>query len=116
MNIDEYKSELQRHDTATIVRLVASLGIVFAFLAIAGAIRYYDDALADILAPILIFMIGAPLMIYGFTRVDRTYRRFPLLICPHCDGTIARPRSTVIATGNCPNCGRSVLTDDTIGT
>ncbi|MDV6030210.1 MAG: hypothetical protein F9B45_08900 [Phycisphaera sp. RhM] len=116
MTVDEYKAEVRQHDIATVVRMVASLAIIFAALAVAGVIRYYDDALADVLAPIVIFTIGTPLMIYGFTRVDRTYRRFPALICPHCDGTIARPKSTVIATGNCPNCGRNVLADATIGT
>ena len=116
MTIDEYKSEVRRHDTATVIRMVASVSVMFAFLGVSGAIRFYDDALADILAPIVIFFIGAPLLIYGFRCVDRTYRRFPSLICPRCDGTIARPKTTVIATGNCPNCGRNVLADATIGT
>jgi hypothetical protein len=116
MTVDEYKSEVRRHDTATIIRMVASVSVIFASLAVAGAIRFYDDALADILAPIVIFLIGTPLMIYGCRCVDRTYRKFPSLICPHCDGTIARPKTTVIATGNCPNCGRNVLSDARIGT
>lgn len=115
MTIDQYKSVLRQHDTAIVVRMVASLAIIFSSLAIAVAIRTFDDALADILAPIVIFMIGTPLMIYGFARADRVYRKFPTLICAHCAGSIARPKSTVIATGNCPNCGRKVLADATIG-
>ena len=115
MNVDQYKSAVRKHDAAIAFRMFVSLSIIFAALAVAGAIRLYDDGLADLLAPIVIFLIGAPLMIYGFRWAERTYRRFSCLICPRCDGTIARPRATVIATGNCPNCGRKVLEDDRIG-
>jgi hypothetical protein len=116
VTIDEYKAEVAHHDTATVVRTIVSVSIMFVAVAIAVAIRNYDDELADILAPIVMFLIGAPLMIYGFRCADRAYRRFPSLICPHCDGTLARPKATVIATGNCPNCGRNVLNDAKIGT
>ncbi len=116
MNIDVYKKEVKRHDRATALGFAASTCVIFASLGIAGFVRHLNDGLADIVAPIIIFMIGTPLMLYGFYRLDRLYRRFPSLICPHCKGTLAKARSVIVATGNCPHCGRQVLTDNTIGT
>ncbi len=116
MTIDDYKAQVALHDKAIVKGMVGSLSVMFVSLGAAGLVRYYDDGIADLVAPVIIFLVGFPLMLYGFTRVDRTYRRFPTLICPHCEGTLARPKATVIATGNCPSCGRRVLADATIGT
>ncbi|MEM0924967.1 MAG: hypothetical protein AAGJ83_02925 [Planctomycetota bacterium] len=115
MTIEEYKAEVKRHDTATFLRMLASIAILFVFGAAVAIIRFFDDTLGTVLAPIFM-CVGFPLMFLGFRQADRTYRGFPALICRHCDGSIARNSATVIATGNCPNCGRRVLADDSIGT
>ena len=116
MTIEEYLQVLRKHDHQMARRVVYSVTGIFVFLAIAGALRACAPLLADICAPILIFLIGLPLMLFGFRRADLTYRCFSNLICPHCDQSLARSKSVVIATGNCPNCGRRVLRDDRIGT
>lgn len=115
MDIEGYKSHVRRHESAILRRMLASVSVILIFLGIGILVRLYDDDLADILAPILIFVFGMPLMITGFWWTDRTYRSFPELVCRHCGESLARPRSTVIATGNCPHCGRRVLDDTTIG-
>ncbi len=115
MTVAEFNAEFARCQRKMIVRMVYAIGIMFVALAIAGGVPYFDRNLADIATPFIIFAIGFPAMLFGFYRVDRVYREFPSMICPHCDGNLARSKSVTIATGNCPNCGRRVLHDTSIG-
>ena len=115
MTVDEYKAEFARCQHLMIWRMVYSVAVIFGALGLAGCVRYYDSDLADIIAPAIIFAVGFPLMLFGFHRVDRTYQKFPGLICPHCGGSLSRAKSIIIATGNCPSCGRRILKDDSIG-
>lgn len=61
-------------------------------------------------------MIGFPLMLIGFRKADVTYKEFSDLVCQHCQGGLYQSKSVIIATGNCPSCGRRVVKDDAIGT
>jgi hypothetical protein len=79
-------------------------------------VRQFQPTLADALSPIIIFAFGLPVMLYCFMRIDRLYRKFPSLVCPHCGGNLTQNKAVIIATGNCTSCGRRVLTDDSIGT
>ncbi len=116
MNLDEFKAEVARHDTTIMKRMVLSISVMFAALAVAGILGSLEIKGAAFIGPAVVFLLGAPLMLYGFQRVDRAYRKFPALICPHCQGSLARSKPIVIATGNCPHCGREVVTDAAIGT
>ena len=116
MTVDEYNTEYARCQRSMIWRMVCSIAIIFASLALANGVRYFGGDLADILAPAIVFAVGFPIMLFGFYLVDRTYRKFPALICPHCGGSLSRAKSVIVATGNCPSCGRRVLKDDSIGT
>ncbi len=116
MTIAEYNTEFARCQRRMVWRMVYSIGIIFVALALANGVRYLDDDFANLLAPIIIFAVGVPIMLIGFYHVDRTYRKFPEMICPHCDGNLSRAKSVIIATGNCPSCGRRVLADGAIGT
>lgn len=116
LNINEYKSQVERHEHAKTIVAVVAISAIFVPLGISVAVRMVNEMLAYFVAPVSLLVFGFPLMLYGFWRLDRLYKRFPMLVCVRCKGSIARASSTVIATGNCPNCGRRVLTDDTIGT
>ena len=116
MTVAEYKAEFAKCQTRLTWRMAGSIAVIFAMLGIAGIVRYNNPELADTIAPIIVFAVGLPLMLLGFVHADRTYRRYPCLVCPHCDGNLARQKSVIIATGNCPNCGRRVLADASIGT
>ncbi|GEM_PF-6339177 len=116
MNVAEYNTEVGRCQRQLSWRMACAIAPMFAALSVAGIVRYNNPGLADILAPIIMFAIGFPIMLLGFVRADRTYRNFPALVCPHCDGNLSRMKSVIIATGNCPNCGRRVLNDSAIGT
>jgi len=98
------------------IRMICAISAIFVALGIGGAIRWYVDAIGSVATPIVVCFIGLPLMIFGIWRAGKTYRGFPNLLCRYCSHSLARAKATVIATGNCPNCGRRVLDDDTIGT
>jgi hypothetical protein len=95
--------------------MAGAIAVMFVALGIATIVRLFNPNLADILAPIVMFLVGFPLMLLGFYHADRTYLRYPQLICPYCQGNLSRAKSVIIATGNCSSCGRRVLADDAIG-
>jgi 4-amino-4-deoxy-L-arabinose transferase-like glycosyltransferase len=116
MTIDQYTAEIARCQRQLIWRMVIAIAPVFLAFGIAGIVRYNNPDLADFVGPILVFAVGLPMMLCGFVYADRTHKSFPMLLCPHCDGNLSRSKSVIIATGNCPNCGRRILTDAAIGT
>lgn len=95
--------------------MAGAIAVMFGAIGAANVVRLFDPNLADIVAPTVMFFVGFPLMLLGFYHADRTYLNYPHLICPHCQGNLSRARSVIIATGNCPSCGRRVLDDDAIG-
>ena len=116
MTIVEYKAETARFQRFQMTRLATGIAALFVTMAIAGVVRYNDPVLADILAPVIVFVIGLPVMLFFLWTADRGYRKYPALVCGHCEGNLYQSKSVVIATGNCPHCGRRVLADATIGT
>lgn len=116
MNIDDYKSHVIKYDRAVASRLALSIAVIFVAMGLAGAIRIVDEQTGLIAAPFIVFLFGVPLMIFGLWWTDRVYQQFPMLSCKNCMNLLARSKSTVIATGNCPSCGRRVLDDARIGT
>ena len=116
MTVIEYKSQVKKHEHAMAIGALFPLAAILVPIVVALTVRTVNEPVASFLAPVFLLFLGLPLMLYGFWRVDRMYKRYPMLICTHCSGSLARAKSTVIATGNCPNCGRRVLDDETIGT
>lgn len=116
MTIAEYLDAWKLCQRLVMRRVVGSVATIFGAMGVAGIVRLYNPLLADIVAPLIMFAVGVPLMLYGFSQADRAYRKFPGLVCPHCGGNLSRAKSVVIATGNCPHCGRRVLHDAMIGT
>lgn len=115
MTVIEYKTQVKMHEHAMAIGALFPIAAIFVPLVVALTVRMFNESVASFLAPGFLLVLGLPLLLYGFWRVDRMYKRFPILICVHCSGSLARAKSTVIATGNCPNCGRRVLDDETIG-
>jgi len=62
------------------VRMVCAISAILIALGIGGTIRWYDETVGSVVAPIVVFFIGLPAMIFGIWRVDQTYRRFPALV------------------------------------
>jgi len=116
MNIPEYNDECSRCQRTVMWRMMLAIGAMFGAIGITLIIRYNNAAVGDILGPIILALVGFPIMLLGFVHADRAYQKFSSLICPHCDGSLAREKSIIIATGNCPTCGRRVLSDSSIGT
>ena len=98
------------------VRMVCSAAVIFAALAIAALVGSFFPDFARLITPLIIFGVGLPLMLLGFYYADNSYKEFQRLICSHCKGNLHRNKSVVVATGNCPICGRRVLVDESIGT
>lgn len=115
MTVTEYNAECARCQRRLGWRMVFAIVAILVAIGAANVVRLFDPSLADIVAPIVMLLVGFPTMLFGFYHADRTYLKFPLLICPHCEGNLSRAKSVIIATGNCPSCGRRVLHDNAIG-
>ena len=115
MTVAEYTSECARCQRKLMWRMAGAIAAIFVAIGVANLVRLFDPDLAGIVTPIVMCLVGFPVMLLGFYRADRTHLKFPLLVGPHCDGNLSRAKSVIIATGNCPSCGRRVLTDDAIG-
>lgn len=59
--------------------------------------------------PAAVVLIVVPGMLYGFWRADQYYKNYPRLRCPYCGESLVNLHHTVIASQNCPHCGRQVL-------
>jgi hypothetical protein len=115
VNIDQYKRELRLCQKRMIWQMFAAIGVMFAVLLVGLPIRPFLDPLYQpFLGPTCV-LLGLPMMLVGFRAADVAFRKFPKLICPHCEGGLHQSKSVVIATGNCPGCGRRVLADSNIG-
>lgn len=115
MTIAKYTAECAKCQRRLGWRMAGAIAVMFIVLGIANLVRLFDPNLADIVAPVVMFLVGFPLMLLGFYHADRTYLKYPKLMCLHCHGNLSKARSVIITTGNCPSCGRRVLSDDTIG-
>ena len=85
-------------------------------LGIVPIARYYISGMGSI-ARIVVIAVALPLLVLAFAYANRAYRRYPTLVCSHCQGNLShRTQFVVIASGNCPHCGRRALIDPVIGT
>ena len=116
MQIHEFNHEYKLCQRLMVIRAACSVAVLFAAMGIAVLTRRLFGDSASLIVPLIMFGVGLPLMLTGFYYADRTFRKFPRLICSNCDGSLYRSKSVVVATGNCPTCGRRVLSDDSIGT
>ncbi|MFN7730308.1 MAG: hypothetical protein ACK5OB_00290 [Pirellula sp.] len=114
MTLSEYKEKVRKHN------MMAGLWIAGLFL---GAIILLSAAVVLVatnreLRPIAIGSLVAyvSFVLFNFYRIENYYRKIPGLVCEHCDATLARPKSIVIATGSCPTCGERVLDDHWVTT
>ena len=98
------------------LRMALSIAALFSTLLLGFACRALFAPVAQAIVGPVSFAIGFPLLLFGFHLTDRTYREFLKLICPYCDHSLFNSKSVIIATGNCPACGRRVLKDGQIGT
>lgn len=65
--------------------------------------------------PIAAVIALLPIMFLGCRWAECTWKEFPKMSCIHCDDNLFQRWSLVVATGNCPHCGRRALKDELIG-
>ena len=117
MKIAEFNKQSKACQKIMVIRMFLSIGFMFATMGVAALIQEFLGGGPSFLVfgPIAV-LIGMSVMLFGFHLTDQTFRCYPMLTCPHCEGNLLRSKSVVVATGNCPGCGRKVLKDKTIGT
>ena len=116
MKIAEFHKEHRNCQKRMALRMTLSFGTLF-FALLLGFVSgvFFGPVAQAVVGPICV-AVGFPLLLFGFHLSDRTYRDFSSLTCPHCDGSLFKSKSVIVATGNCPTCGRRVLKDGQIGT
>lgn len=112
--IEEYRDQLKRHDRRTTceVTLAIAIGMAIGFVIVQAMSLlelHLGKGRGNLLSLGLIAMGGLPI-IYVLWRADRPGKRFPYLRCRHCEGVLnLRTQKYVIATRNCPHCGKQVI-------
>jgi endogenous inhibitor of DNA gyrase (YacG/DUF329 family) len=117
MTIDEFKASASRYSRGMAWALLGSVLAVIAFL---GLVAMFRDPLRDIYtrtfggpgAEILVGLSPFPavlILIGSLWYAERRLLRDVRLKCPSCGKQIVGMRHLVIATRNCPHCGRRVL-------
>jgi hypothetical protein len=93
-----------------VIWAIGSLG-VFLVLGIAArnAVSPSLGAVAAEFVPAACVALGVPLMLFGFWRADQYQKHYPNLHCRHCNKPLLQSARIVIASRNCPSCGRQVL-------
>lgn len=114
MTLNEYKEKVRKHN------LIAGLwiaGLVLGAFVVLFAAVVLVTTNRD-LRPVAIgsLVVYVSFVLYNMYRIENYYRKIPGLVCEHCDATLARPKSIVIATGSCPTCGERVLDDHWVTT
>lgn len=54
-------------------------------------------------------ILGGSGTIYLCVHMNRRHLKNPLLVCPHCHSSLHDLAYIVVASHNCPSCGRQVL-------
>ena len=112
--IDEFRADHDQCSQRTLRTLVASIGSLLVFLLLGIAARNVSSAYVGPVAteflPVACVLVGIPLMLFGFWRADQHQKKFPNLRCRHCAKPLMQSARIVIASRNCPHCGRQVLT------
>jgi len=94
--------------------MILSIGgmILFATLATLSTKQYFGNSLGPVfskLLPATFYLVGLPLMLFGFRQADQHYRQFPNLACRHCGKPLHQSSHIVIASRNCPQCGLQIV-------
>ncbi len=116
MNIDEFKSHARSCQSTQIFRLVVLLVPFFMVLAVCKLAVVKSDDIWTKFIPAIVLVLFVPGLVCGAKWVENACRSIAGMLCPNCSKPLTQSKSIVIATGNCPNCGRRVLNDNRIGT
>jgi hypothetical protein len=112
-SIDEFRSDVERCARRVGWTVAISIGGMFLFLVLAVlAGQIAEDSLGPVpskFLPPACFLVGLPLMLWGFWRADQHAKRFATLTCRHCAKPLLQSSRIVIASRNCPYCGRPVI-------
>ena len=115
LTVQEFNAEAKRW-SSRLTRCVFVLGVfdLLVLVAVLAVVFSSAGGASWMVAAFMIAFFGVSHLVFH-TQLKISYQEFPQLFCYNCDGNLLASRSIVIATGNCPNCGRRVLHDDTIG-
>jgi hypothetical protein len=117
MKLDEFIDAAARYQRRTLWAffgpLSAALFLVFAYMpfahivAVATAKSFGEPVgeIASIVPAAVIMILLFGIMIPLSRRIERRYG----IPCPHCGKSLAASKSIVVASKNCPNCGRRVI-------
>jgi hypothetical protein len=111
--IDEFRADHElcmKQVHRAVILAIGSLG-VFLVLGIAArsATSPFFGAVPAEFVPATCVALGLPLMLFGFWRADQYQKHYPNLHCRHCNKPLLQSARIVIASRNCPSCGRQVL-------
>ena len=111
--IDEFRSDHERCSRRIARTFFISIGGMFAFVLLSlGASELFEAEIGPTLSKFLpggLFAIGVPFMLFGFWWADQHHKKFPNLCCRHCGKSLVQSSGIVIASRNCPHCGRQVV-------
>ena len=112
-SIDDFRSDAERCGKRTIRSVFLAIGGMFAFMLLGlGAKALCGSTVGPVAAgfvPAVCFLLGVPLMLYGFWVADRHYKDFPTLQCHNCGKSLFNLHHVVVASRNCPHCGQRVI-------
>ncbi len=119
LDIEQFNRACSRYGRGVLT--VAGLAIVTAFGCFAVVLPFKQEirafymghfgaGAAEILMGLTPFP-AIPVMFAGFWWLHRLSKKTPELLCPHCKKSIVGMRHIVVATKNCPHCGRRVLAE-----
>lgn len=95
--------------TGTFAAMLIGFGIAFAFI---GAFRALVEQLGAV-AGILPLLPAVAFCFAGIWWSQQAANADASAKCPHCGKLLVRYRSIVIATRNCPDCGRRAIAEPT---
>jgi predicted RNA-binding Zn-ribbon protein involved in translation (DUF1610 family) len=112
-SIEQFRSDVERCSRRIVQTVSVAVGSMLVFLLLSlGASKLSEESLGPVLSkflPAAFFLIGLPLMLFGFWRADQLYKKFAMLTCQHCGKSLVQSSRIVIASRNCPHCGRQVV-------
>jgi hypothetical protein len=114
MTLSEYKLKVRKHNMVTGLWIGGLILGAIILLTVAVALVTTNRDLRPIAIGSLVAYVS--FFLFNLYQIERFYRKIPGLVCEHCDATLARPKSIVIATGACPTCGQRVLDDHWVST
>ncbi len=110
--LSEFRVASEEINNRTRTRAISSIVAMFSiFLVVFATVNPAIPFLHDSTRPL--FFFGATAMVVGLcvTLFTREVKDQHSLVCPHCAKPLSQSRDIVIATGNCPHCGRRIIKD-----